>query len=317
MSKTIPLRRQGVRWLSSLAACGLLLCLVLAATTRAQSWPTLESEEQAFLDLINGYRQENGLEPFLVSAALTNSSKWMSADMAQKNYFSHTDSLGRNPFVRMADFSYNYNTWMGENIAAGFELAAYTFLQFKNSPSHNHSMLNPDYRVIGIGRAYGGNSAYEWYWTIDFGGYVDQTITSNQTAPTLTLSYAGKLRDRVGQGPSALDGDGMLDGVFTVTLQPGNGSRTVTALELNSNSGGYWATASARPFWIIGAAGALDEQLNNLPNGAVSFTLAEGGSFFIFASDYNDILFRPGTRFTLTVHFSAGSAATASTVAIN
>jgi hypothetical protein len=37
-------------------------------------------------------------------------------------------------------------------------------------------MLNPYYRVIGIGRVYVPGSAYWYYWTTDFGGYVDQTL---------------------------------------------------------------------------------------------------------------------------------------------
>ena len=37
-------------------------------------------------------------------------------------------------------------------------------------------MLNPNYKVIGIGRAYSASSAYRNYWTTDFGGYVDRTI---------------------------------------------------------------------------------------------------------------------------------------------
>ena len=37
--------------------------------------------------------------------------------MASKNYFSHTDSLGRDPFTRMNAFGYSASA-MGENIAA-------------------------------------------------------------------------------------------------------------------------------------------------------------------------------------------------------
>jgi hypothetical protein len=45
-------------------------------------------------------------------------------------------------------------------------------------------MLSANFRVIGIGRAYNGNSSYGWYWTTDFGGYVDQVINPNST-PTI------------------------------------------------------------------------------------------------------------------------------------
>lgn len=146
---------------------------------------TLDAEEQAFLTLINNYRQQNGLSTLQASVTLTNAAKWMSGDMAAKNYFSHTDSLGRDPFTRMAAFGYNYNTYMGENIAAGYSDAANTFNQWKNSSGHNANMLNPNYKVIGIGRVANLSSTYRYYWTTGFGGYVDQVISGGGT-PTPT-----------------------------------------------------------------------------------------------------------------------------------
>lgn len=134
----------------------------------------LDSEESAFLGLINIYRAKNGAPALKLSLALTYSSKWMSNDMATKNYFSHTDSLGRDPFTRMTQLGYNYNTDEGENIAAGNATATDTFSQWEASPEHNANMLDVNYLVIGIGRAYSASSTYGWYWTTDFGGYVDQ-----------------------------------------------------------------------------------------------------------------------------------------------
>jgi hypothetical protein len=40
------------------------------------------------------------------------------------------------------------------------------------------------------------------------------------SAPTLALSFDGKLTDRVGRADAALSADGSLDGTFTVTVQP-------------------------------------------------------------------------------------------------
>src|SRR5437764_920605 len=93
-----------------------VLCLY-APTAAAQTTPTLDSEQSAFLTLINNYRAQNGLGPLQVSVTLQNSSQWMSTDMATKNYFSHTDSLGRDPFTRMTAFGYTYYP-EGANIAA-------------------------------------------------------------------------------------------------------------------------------------------------------------------------------------------------------
>lgn len=160
----------------SVFSFSLLFIVVIAFGLRIEA-QSLDAEEQTMLRLINEYRAQNGLGQLAVSIAITRASEWHSADMATRNYFSHIDSQGRNPFVRMAAFGYNYQTAMGENIAAGYNDAVRTFNQWKNSAGHNATMLNPNYKVIGIARAYNGSATYRWYWTTDFGGFVDATIS--------------------------------------------------------------------------------------------------------------------------------------------
>lgn len=134
--------------------------------------PPAVDEEAALCRLVNGYRAQNGLGPLLRSSSLTNAAKWHSGDMAQKNYFSHTDSLGRDQYQRMAAFGYSYPT-KTENIAAGYATAAATLTQWKNSFLHNKELLSPSYAVMGIGRAYQATSQYGYYWTHTFGGFND------------------------------------------------------------------------------------------------------------------------------------------------
>ncbi len=136
----------------------------------AEADPAIDGEEQAFLGLINSHRAQNGLGALSLNTELSNAGDWMSTDMATVNYFSHTDSLGRDPFQRMADFGYTYNTWKGENLAAGTETAQAAFDIFKGSPGHNANMLNGNFTVIGIARVYGAGSTYGWYWSTEFGG---------------------------------------------------------------------------------------------------------------------------------------------------
>jgi len=126
--------------------------------------------------------------------------------------------------------------------------------------------------------------------------------------PTVSLAYLGKLRDKVGAGPSP---NGALDGTFQVTFEAGSGARTVTRLELRS-SGGVWDTDPATPHWVLGASVSLDSALLNAANGAVSFGVADGGVFHVFAS-YPNSAFTPGRSFTLTVIIADTSAATVST----
>jgi hypothetical protein len=130
-------------------------------------------------------------------------------------------------------------------------------------------------------------------------------------AATVTLAYNGKLRDRMGQGNTRLGPDGMLDGTLTATLRAG-GARTVTAIRLQSGTSGIWDTSSATTYWAVGVAPSLDAALvNATATMAVNFSLAEGGSFVLFASDSAGRHFLRGTPLTVAVSFSDGSSATA------
>ncbi len=176
-------RRLSAVYLSAIVV--LVAVATLATSTKAQaatrktaatSVPALDAEEAAFCRTINNYRAQQGLGPLRVSTSLTNAATWDTDDLAQKNYFSHTDSLGRDPFQRMTAFGYNYNTNKGENIAAGNATAAATFAQWKASAGHNQNMLSSAYKVIGISRSYSATATYKWYWNTDFGGYTDSSV---------------------------------------------------------------------------------------------------------------------------------------------
>jgi uncharacterized protein YkwD len=144
----------------------------------------LDPEEQAFVVLLNDYRAQNGLGTLSIDSSIQAAAEWMSGDMGEKNYFSHTDSLGRSPWDRMCDFGYCYNTWKGENIAAGYTTAEAAFDAWRNSPGHNDNMLGANYLVMGIARVYTPGSTYGYYWTNDFAGY--QAEPPPPPAPTGT-----------------------------------------------------------------------------------------------------------------------------------
>jgi uncharacterized protein YkwD len=156
----------------------------LAAVAQTTA-PVLDEEEAAFLATINDYRRQQGLQPLAVSPILTNAAKWMAEDMANRDYFSHTDSLGRAPDARLQAFGYPQNVWWGENIAAGNWTAAATFVQWRDSAGHNANMLNPNFTVIGIGRKY-GSGRYGWYWVTDFGSYADEGTTATPPGTSTT-----------------------------------------------------------------------------------------------------------------------------------
>lgn len=136
----------------------------------APSAEALDSDEVAILDTINSYRAQSGLGPLSLDQRLNDIARWMADDMANNNYFSHTDSQGRDPFTRMDQLGYALNTWRGENLVAGTETSAAAFDMWRTSEGHNANMLGANYTVVGIARAYNPGSTFGWYWATEFGG---------------------------------------------------------------------------------------------------------------------------------------------------
>jgi Domain of unknown function (DUF4082)/Cysteine-rich secretory protein family len=195
----------------------------------------LDAEQSTFLTLINNYRAQNGAGPLQVSIALQNASQWMSTDMAAKSYFSHTDSAGRDPFARQTAFGYTHYP-AGENIAAGNSDAQNTLVQWQNACdpdasgnctyAHRVNMLNSSYKVLGIGRAYNAASPYRWYWTTDFGGFVDQTLGSNPpstSAPAISSFTAAPSVVIAGQAATL---SWSVSGATSISIDNGVGSVT-------------------------------------------------------------------------------------------
>ena len=153
---------------------------------------SIDGQEQEFLRLINDYRRGRGLTELALSDTLSRAAAWKSEDMAAHDYFSHDDGpIGRSWSDRIRDCGYTYNTWLGENLAAGHESAASTFEQWRNSPGHNANMLNTNFTAIGIGRAYSDGSTYGWYWATDFGGVTDVPSPPPASYPCADLDGDG------------------------------------------------------------------------------------------------------------------------------
>src|SRR5579883_2270170 len=243
-------------------------------TTTPSGTPTLDSEEWAFLTLINNYRAQNGLSALQVDVDLENSAQWMSNDMASNNYFSHTDSLGRSPGARLAAFGYTYYPW-GENLAAGFSDAQDAFNGWLNACdpdasgnctyAHRANMLGSGYNAIGIARAYGAGSTYGWYWTTDFGGVVEQALNPpgsptptptpppTPSAPSIASFTASPATGAAGQTATL---SWSTSGATSVTIDNGigavaaSGSVTVTPSQtttytLTASNSSYFTTAKA------------------------------------------------------------------------
>ena len=174
---TPPARGARHRWLLVVLAVVLLSTLGLAGSGGAAT--AYDDEELKFVGLINDYREQNGLRPVILSDTLAAAAERHSKDMAEYGFFAHNtvqssyypDSA--EPWDRMNVEGYGYNTPKGENLAVGYETAEEAMQAWKDSPSHNAAMLDGNYRVMGVARINDPDSVHGWYWTTDFGGYVD------------------------------------------------------------------------------------------------------------------------------------------------
>ena len=159
---------------AAFAAPGQPSTTVVTSNVRVSAY-CASSSEVAFLKLINDYRRANGRRPLAMSQSLGSAAEHHSKSMADHNYFSHTlISQGISWSQNMTNHGYDYNTYRGENIAAGMSTAQRAFDVWKGSSAHRANMLNSTFKAIGIGRVYNSASAYGNYWTTDFGGVADR-----------------------------------------------------------------------------------------------------------------------------------------------
>ncbi|MGC4107372.1 MAG: CAP domain-containing protein [Thermomicrobiales bacterium] len=158
------------------------LGFVAPAPVAAAEAYCLDPNASAFLQLINSYRQQNGLQPYTASPTLGAAALAHSQDMATQDYSSHTGKDGSTPESRMQAAGYDTNQagFTGENIywGGGVDLgtAQAAFDWWRNSPGHNANMLSPNFTAIGIGVATNPATG-KTHWTTTFGGRVDATAT--------------------------------------------------------------------------------------------------------------------------------------------
>lgn len=188
----------------------LLLAVTFAAGPAQQAQAALPAPAQAptasaegdVIAHVNSFRASKGLVQLVVSPTLTAAAQWMASDMATRNYFGHVSRDGRTATQRMADSGYPaYQTWSGENLAAGYTSAAEVVQGWIDSPTHHAILVNPAYRAIGVGRAYAAGSTYGWYWAAEFGGIIERSaqavpessalapVAARAPAPPADLGY--------------------------------------------------------------------------------------------------------------------------------
>lgn len=203
---------------SLLSICAVGIGLVIAIGASVPTYAQDGSPEAEVRSLINDHRAEsercwtgerwrpwpNGADRSLTrSSALDTAAENHNVAMIERNCFGH--QCGGEPGLpeRVEDAGYPSN-WrhISENVAGGFETARAVFNGWRNSASHNLTMLDCRLRAIGIARTNAAQSTYHWYWTADFGDVVDGAQRGNGASDeddviaTLT-TYDANANDRI------------------------------------------------------------------------------------------------------------------------
>ncbi|MDQ3011829.1 MAG: CAP domain-containing protein [Acidobacteriota bacterium] len=136
----------------------------------------LDNAEADFLLLLNQYRASKGVGPVPPSVALTMASDSLSQDLANREEVSKANSNGFSGYMRYRGFGFykidiNFDTLA--TVTRLIDLPAF-FEQVKQSPEFDAMMLRPQWKTVGIARAYNGAGSY--FWVLDFVDYWDKTI---------------------------------------------------------------------------------------------------------------------------------------------
>ena len=119
-------------------------------------------------DLINQYRQENGLKPLKLNASLTEAAKGHSRDLAKWDRISHYGSDGSNPWDRVKRTGYKPRL-AAKNVGTGQVSFKEVLRGWKDSPGHNKNLLLADAREMGLALVQDPKTEFKSFWTLVIG----------------------------------------------------------------------------------------------------------------------------------------------------
>lgn len=106
-------------------------------------------DEQYVLQLINEYREKNGVSKLTMGTKLIKIAGIKAEDMTKNSYFSHTSPTYGSPFDMMKNYGLSYKV-AGENIAGNPSLEG-AVNSWINSSTHRENLLSKSYNYVGIG----------------------------------------------------------------------------------------------------------------------------------------------------------------------
>ena len=135
-----------------------------APVARAAAAAADPTAEAAVLALVNEARADAGCGALTADPALAAVARAHSADMRDRDYFSHTSPDGLSPFERAEQAGVDHSR--AENIAFGQADAAAVMEAWLESPGHRANILDCELTKLGVGVAEGTGGPW---WTQLFG----------------------------------------------------------------------------------------------------------------------------------------------------
>jgi len=130
---------------------------------------TSETLQQGFefqlFDLTNAARVHHKVPPVRWESTIRATAYKHSLDMAEQNYFNHTNLKGQSPFDRMSSDGIDYSV-AGENLAYGQSSSIFAHEGLMNSIGHRKNLLKSDFTLLGVGVAF--NAENQPYYTENF-----------------------------------------------------------------------------------------------------------------------------------------------------
>jgi uncharacterized protein YkwD len=156
-----------------------VLVLVAASTTAPPASAAAHPSPAAVLRLFNIARARHGVPPLRDGPRLAQAARAHSRDMVAHRYFAHVSRSGERPSRRIAHTGWmrGRRRWhVGENLAWGTRRnarPAAIVVAWLRSRDHRRIMLDPVYRLVGVGISRGTpftGSRHGLTYTADFGG---------------------------------------------------------------------------------------------------------------------------------------------------
>ena len=110
-----------------------------------------DPEVVEFVAAMNAHRQTVGCAPLTWHEGVAAVAEAHSADMVERDYFSHTSPDGEDPFERLTAAGIGWSGGAGENIAYGTSDGTTVLGLWLDSPGHRANIENCSYTHHGVG----------------------------------------------------------------------------------------------------------------------------------------------------------------------